>query len=121
MRVLLRLVGSHLQDLTESAPMAADVAEFEATFAAAQDKRTSWDELCRAWPGVTREQAWRRLQWITVGTIGERSLRDTLHAYARALVAGPGDVVASLGDFLDDHLARELTLPSGLSDGCPGT
>ncbi len=80
------LSASHLQDLTESAPMAADLAEFEATFAAA-DKRASWDELCRAWPGVTREQAWRRLQRITVGTIDERSLRDILHAYARALVA----------------------------------
>ncbi len=105
------LSASHLEDLTESAPMAADLAEFEATFAAAKDKRASWDELCRAWPGVTREQAWRRLQRITVGTIDERSLRDILHAYARALVAGPGDVVASLGDFLDDHLARELTAP----------
>jgi hypothetical protein len=105
------LSASHLQDLTESALMATDLAEFEARFAAAKDKRTSWDELCRAWPGVTREQAWRRLQRITVGTIDERSLRETLHAYARALVAGPGDVVASLGDFLDDHLARELTAP----------
>lgn len=105
------LSASHLQDLTESAPMAADLAEFEASFAAARDKRASWDALCRAWPGVTREQAWRRLQRITVGTIDERSLRDVLHAYARALVAGPGDVVARLGDFLDDHLARELTAP----------
>jgi len=91
--------------------MAADLAEFEARFAGAKDKRASWDELCRAWPGVTREQAWRRLQRITVGTIDERSLRDVLHAYACALVAGPGDVVAGLGDFLDDHLARELTAP----------
>jgi hypothetical protein len=105
------LSASHLQDLTESAPMAADLAEFEARFAAAKDKRASWDALCRAWPGVTREQAWRRLQRITVGTVDERSLQDILHAYARALVAGPGDVVASLGDFLDDHLARELTAP----------
>jgi hypothetical protein len=54
------LSASHLQDLTESAPMAADLAEFEARFAGAKDKRASWDELCRAWPGVTREQAWRR-------------------------------------------------------------
>jgi hypothetical protein len=103
------LSASHLQDLTESAPMATDLAEFEARFAMSRDKRASWEELCRAWPGITREQAWRRLQRITVGTIDERSLRDTLQAYARALVAGPGDAVASLGDFLDDHLARELT------------
>lgn len=105
------LSASHLQELTESAVMAADLAEFETRFAAAKDKRTSWDEVCRAWPGVTREQAWRRLQRIDVGTIDERSLRDILHAYARALVAGPGDVVASLGDFLGDHLAQELTAP----------
>ncbi len=113
------LSASHLQDLTESAPMATDLAEFEARFAAAAGKRASWDELCRAWPGVTREQAWRRLQRITVGTIDERSLRDTLHAYARALVAGPGDVVASLGDFLDDHLARELAGAAADLEHCP--
>ena len=103
------LSASHLQELAESAPMATDLQEFEAQFAAVGNKRASWDELCRAWPGITPEQAWRRLQRIDVGTIDERSLRDTLRAYARALVAGPGDVVASLGDFLDDHLARELT------------
>jgi hypothetical protein len=103
------LSASHLQELAESAPMATDLAEFEARLAVARDKRASWDELCRAWPGITREQAWRRLQRITVGTIDERSLRDTLHAYARALIVGPGDAVAGLGDFVGDHLAQELT------------
>ena len=104
------LSASHLQELTESAPMAADLNEFETRYAAAQDKRASWDEIRRAWPGITREQAWRRLQRISVGTIDERSLRDHLHALARASVAGsPDDVIARLGDFLEDHLAQELT------------
>jgi hypothetical protein len=30
--------------------------------------------------GITREQAWWRLQRITVGTIDEQCPRDTLHA-----------------------------------------
>lgn len=104
------LSASHLQDLTESALIAVDLQEFESQYAAARDKRASWDEICRTWPGITREQAWRRLQRISVGTIDERSLRDILLARASALVAGsPDDVVARLGEFLGDHLARELT------------
>lgn len=75
------LSASHLQELAESAPMATDLKEFETQFAVASNKRASWGELCRAWPGITHEQAWRRLQRIDVGTIDERSRRDTLRAY----------------------------------------
>ena len=104
------LSASHLQELTESAPMAADLNEFEIQYAAAKDKRASWDEIRRAWPGITRDQAWRRLQRISVGTIDERSLRDLLLALARASAAGsPDDVIARLGDFLEGHFAQELT------------
>ena len=57
-----------------------------------------------------REEAWRRLQRVTAGNIDELTLRETLRAHARALVdAPPDDVIARLGDFLDDHLAVELT------------
>lgn len=88
--------------------MAADLQEFEARYVVARDKRASWDEIQRAWPGVTPEQAWRRLQRISVGTIDERSLRDHLLALARAFVAG-SPMMWSLGEFLADHLAQELT------------
>ena len=55
------LSASHLQDLTENAPLARDLDEFETLFAAAQDKQASWQEILSAWPGVTPEEAWRRL------------------------------------------------------------
>jgi hypothetical protein len=104
------LSASHLQDLTENATMAADLREFETQFAVAKDKQESWGEIQRAWPGITPEQAWLQLQRISVGTIDERTLRDTLHVSASAHVAGsPDDVVARLGEFLNDHLAQELT------------
>ncbi len=47
---------------------------------------------------------------MTAANIDENNLRETLRAHARALVAGPpDDVIARLSDFLDDHLANELT------------
>lgn len=107
---LSTLSASHLQDLTESALLAEDLSEFETRLAAAADKAASWKAICRAWPGITAEESWRLLQRITVGIIDERTLRDALHAHARALVAAPAaDVVAQLGVFLGDHLAQELT------------
>jgi ABC-type nitrate/sulfonate/bicarbonate transport system substrate-binding protein len=64
----------------------------------------------RAWKDATPEQAWRRLQQVSAGNTDEETLRGNLRAHARALVdAPPADVVARLGDFLDDHLAAELT------------
>ena len=78
--------------------------------------------LLGAWKDAIPEPAWRRLQRVSAGNIDEESLRENLRAHARALVyAPPGDVVAHLGDFLDDHLAAELTADEVwgyLREGC---
>ena len=104
------LSASHLQQMSEDARMADSLAEFETQFVTAKNKRESWETLCRAWPGASREEAWRRLQRVTAGNIDEQTLRETLRAHAQALVdAPPDDVIARLGDFLGDHLAVELT------------
>ena len=110
------LSASHLQQLSDDARTAGSLEEFEETFVAARNKKASWDELLRRLERyVTPEQAWRRLQRVSAGNIDEESLRENLRAHARALVnAPPGDVVARLGDFLDDHLAAELTADDGL-------
>ena len=115
------LSASHLQQMSEDARMAASLAEFETQFAEAANKKESWEALCRAWPDVAPEQAWRRLQRVTAGNIDEQTLRETLRAHAQALVdAPPDDVIARLVDFLDDHLAVELTAhDSGLSCARP--
>ena len=104
------LSASHLQQLSDDARTAGSLQEFEETFVAARNKKASWDALLGAWKDATPEQAWRRLQRVSAGNTDEESLRENLRAHARALVnAPPGDVVAHLGDFLDDHLAAELT------------
>ncbi|HET6187417.1 MAG TPA: hypothetical protein VFE59_10490 [Trebonia sp.] len=104
------LSASHLQQLSDDARTAGSLQEFEKTFVAARNKKASWDELRGAWKDATPEQAWRRLRRVSAGNTDEESLRENLRAHARALVnAPPGDVVARLGDFLDDHLAAELT------------
>jgi hypothetical protein len=104
------LSASHLQQMSEDARMAADLAEFEKRFVTSKGKKESWGALCRAWPDATREEAWRRLRRVSAGNIDEPNLRETLRAHARALVdARPDDVIAQLTDFLDDHLAVELT------------
>jgi hypothetical protein len=104
------LSASHLQQMSEDARMAADLAEFETRYVAAKNKKESWETLCRAWSDVTREAVWRRLQRVTAGNVDEQTLRETLRAHALALVAAPpDDVVARLGEYLDDHLAVELT------------
>src|SRR6266851_937303 len=46
------LSASHLQDLTESARMASDLAEFEAQFAAAEGKKASWLAVRQAWSDI---------------------------------------------------------------------
>jgi hypothetical protein len=104
------LSASHLQQLSDEARMADSLAEFEAEFAGAADKKKSWGRICAAWPDATAEQAWRRLRRLTARNIDEPTLLETLRAHARALVgAPPDDVIARLGAFLDDHLAVELT------------
>jgi hypothetical protein len=104
------LSASHLQQLSDDARMSASLDEFETIFAASIDKNRSWKTLCDAWADATPEDAWRRLQRVTAGNIDELTLRETLRAHARALVdAPPDDVIARLSDFLDDHLAVELT------------
>jgi hypothetical protein len=104
------LSASHLLQISDDARQAASLDEFEAVFVAAEKKKASWEALCRSWAGVTREETWRRLRRVTAGNIDELSLREALQAHARALVdAPPDDVIARLGDFLDDHLAEELT------------
>jgi len=104
------LSASHLHQLSEDARMAASLAEFETRFVAARNKKESWEALCRAWPGATPEEAWRRLRRVTAGNIDEQTLRETLRAHVQALVnAPPDDAIARLGDFLADHLAVELT------------
>ena len=104
------LSASHLQQLSDDARMADSLSEFEAEFAKAAAKKTSWEKLRGAWPGTSAEQAWQRLRRVTAGNIDEPTLLETLRAHARALVdAPPDDVMGRLGDFLDDHLAVELT------------
>lgn len=103
------LSASHLQQLSDDARMAGSLQEFEETFVAAKNKKASWDELQGAWKG-TPEQAWQWLRRVSAGNTDEESLRENLRAHARALVnAPPDDVIARLGDFLDDHLAEVLT------------
>ena len=107
---LSALSASHLQQMSDDARMAASLAEFETCFVTSKPKKESWETLCRAWPDAKPEEAWRRLQRVTAGNIDEPNLRETLRAHAKALVAAPpDDVIARLGDFLDDHLAVELT------------
>ena len=107
---LSMLSASHLQQLSEDARLSNSLDEFETTFVHAKDKNDSWKALCRAWADATPEEAWRRLQRVLAGNIDELNLRELLRAHARALVdAPPDDVIARLGDFLDDHLAAELT------------
>src|SRR5450756_2156128 len=104
------LSASHLQQLGEDARMADSLSEFEAKFANAAAKKASWEKLRGAWPGTTAEEAWQRLRRVTAGNIDEPDLLETLRAHARALVdALADDVIGRLGDFLDDHLAAELT------------
>jgi hypothetical protein len=104
------LSASHLQQMGEDAWMAASLDEFEAEFAKSEAKKASWKKLCEAWPDATAEQAWQRLRRVTAGNIDEPTLLETLRAHARALVnAPPDDVIGRLGDFLDDHLAVEIT------------
>jgi hypothetical protein len=104
------LSASHLQQMAEDARMAKDLAEFEAQFVAAKEKKKSWQTLVTAWPDANAEQAWRRLQRVTAGNVDEQTLRETLRAHAQALVdAPPDDVIARLGEYLDNHLCVELT------------
>jgi hypothetical protein len=103
------LSASHLQQLSDDARMAGSLDEFEKEFAGSEAKKKSWDKLCGAWPGITAEEAWQRLRQVAAGNISEPDLLETLRAHARALVnAPPDDVIARLGDLLDDHLAVEL-------------
>lgn len=104
------LSASHLQQMSDDARMAGSLDEFERLFVAAEEKKKSWEALCGAWPDATREESWRRLQRVTAGNIDEQTLRETLRVHALALVdAPPDDVIARLGEFLDDHLADDLT------------
>jgi hypothetical protein len=104
------LSASHLQQLSDDARMAGSLEEFEREFAGAEAKKRSWEKIRGAWPGTTAEEAWQLLRRVTAGNIDEPTLLETLRAHARALVNAPADdVIGRLGDFLDDHLAVELT------------
>ncbi|GAA1992844.1 hypothetical protein [Kitasatospora viridis] len=104
------LSASHLQELSDSARMAGNLKEFEDVFAAAEDKKKSWNRIRGEWDWWSPEESRQALRNVTVAVISEPLLETLLEVQARMLVAGnPETAISLLGSYLEDHLCEEIT------------
>jgi hypothetical protein len=101
--------ATHLQDLTESARLAADFQEFDEELVISEPKRKSLDAVCAAWGGVGRQEAWELLRRVRVRMLDSDSLDRLLNAQSRMLISGPTtDAVPVLESFVRRHLCEKI-------------
>lgn len=96
---------SILCGMLDKAPLSLE--EWSASLS--NSERKASDELVEVW-AVTEEEVHRRLGYLTVETISDRTLRTVaIEALASVVDGDPEDALLWLGDFLLDHLRVRLT------------